>query len=71
MKVSMWKKMLGRLNDDDELCIAKVSRDYQIIKFSYNPPYIQKVDEIKDDWGWTLQEDNKIIEGQKADYLIY
>lgn len=71
MKVSRWKKMLEKFNDDDELCIAKVSRDYQIIKFSYTPPTIQKVDEIEEDWGWTFQEDNKIVEGQKADYLIY
>lgn len=68
MKVSEWKEMINKLNDDDELCIAVPSRDFGLIKINYNDPQLYKKSEI--DKSWELKEINK-WEDQNADYVIY
>ena len=68
MKVSKWKEMLDKLNDEDELCIAIPSQDFGLIRIKYNKPSICKKSEI--DKTWELQEINRFIE-QDADYVIY
>lgn len=68
MKVSEWKEMLSKLNDDDNLCIARPSQDFGIIRINYGTPLLYKKNEI--DKSWELKEINK-GKTQNADFVIY
>jgi hypothetical protein len=68
MKVSDWKEMLNKLDDNDELCIARPSQDFGIIRVNYNKPNLVKKQDV--DKTWELQEVNKFPD-DNADYLIY
>lgn len=68
MKVSDWKKMLNKLDDNDELCIARPSQDFGIIRINYAEPILRKKNDI--DKSWELKEINKFPD-DNVDYLIY
>lgn len=68
MKVLEWKEMINELNDDDELCIARPSQDFGIVRINYNKPQIFKKSEI--DKSWEFQEVNK-FNHNNTDYVIY
>ena len=68
MKVSEWKEIFNNLNDDDELCIARPSQDFGIIRINYNKPKILKKGQI--DKSWEFREVNK-PKNINADYVIY
>lgn len=68
MKVLEWKKMLGKLNDDDDLCIAKCSRDYGVVYIDYDEPSIDKREDIHS--SFYVKEVNNGID-EKCDYVIY
>lgn len=68
MKVSEWKEMLSKLKDDDELCIAKPSQDYCVVRINYNEPQLLKKEEI--DESWRIDEINK-FPNDNVDYVIY
>ena len=68
MKVKKWKEMLDKLNDEDDLCIAKCSQDFEVVQIQHRYPIINKRNDIHKDY-YVKNINN--CNNQECDYVIY
>ena len=68
MKVKDWKEMLNKLNDEDNLCIARVISDFGGVRIDFIEPNIDKRKDIHPSFIVKEFDNDK---NEKCDYIVY